>query len=296
MELNRHIRAKHYLENPVRPRKKVNEGETNGKEFNTTSSLRIENLIRKFATPSTGTAERDRPQRSCKQNKLGQYIKKKHECPICGVENDTFGDLKVHVKIHNIGDEWYCGFCPHKAVKKYNVTQHVKIVHLGIREHICRLCDRSFTEAANLRNHLRRHKGIKRFECEYCGIKKTTANEMTLHRNTHTKEKRWSCELCPYETLMQGYLGNHMKSVHQKKIVKNYYCTHCDKSFTTSGTLKDHMTTHTGKKSHACPECGKTFNRPNLVAAHMKRHHKSKSKTKIHSKTASKSTSNIKAE
>ena len=46
----------------------------------------------------------------------------------------------------------------------------------------------------------------------------------------------------------------------------------CDKSFSLSTSLKDHLFLHTGDKPFKCDICDKGFKRPHLLKAHMDVH------------------------
>lgn len=110
----------------------------------------------------------------------------------------------------------------------------------------CQLCPRKYVTKHKLKEHMMRHEGIKNHVCPVCGLKKTTLNELKVHLNYHTREKLYPCKICPSVFTSVGNMSRHYKIVHCG--IKAYACTHCDRSFGKSETLKHHVMTHTGER------------------------------------------------
>ncbi|XP_055710217.1 gastrula zinc finger protein XlCGF26.1-like [Phlebotomus papatasi] len=193
-----------------------------------------------------------------------------HVCVICGLKHETEDELKDHIYTHKKDKKWICVFCPFKTLKRYSLQHHVKVVHKGIKDFHCSRCERSFTTAASLRNHMMRHELIKNHECSICGIKTVTGSELNSHMTIHVKTKLLSCELCPLKFSRRGNLKQHINTVHQG--IKNHHCTICSKSFGTTRSLKNHLMLHTGERPFACTKCPKGFIRMEQLTVHMKIH------------------------
>eukprot|EP00457_Paulinella_chromatophora_P003229 gb/GEZN01003235.1/.p1 GENE.gb/GEZN01003235.1/~~gb/GEZN01003235.1/.p1 ORF type:complete len:527 (-),score=32.81 gb/GEZN01003235.1/:622-2202(-) len=105
----------------------------------------------------------------------------------------------------------------------------------------CPMCNRTFSNSGNLRQHVRKH-NKEQFTCPEC------------HRNFSSK----------------SHLVRHA-AVHTGNL---YYCNHsqCDKSYTSPDNLRRHMRSHDIDLNRGfCPECNRSFMKENLKR-HMKLH------------------------
>ena len=50
-------------------------------------------------------------------------------------------------------------------------------------------------------------------------------------------------------------------------------CEHCEKTFASSSTLKQHITVHTNEKPYQCKECPNKFRNNNRLLGHRKKAH-----------------------
>lgn len=51
-----------------------------------------------------------------------------------------------------------------------------------------------------------------------------------------------------------------------------HQCPHCDKAYTTTSILNDHVRLHTHERPYACAACGKTFSNSANLGRHMRSH------------------------
>lgn len=107
--------------------------------------------------------------------------------------------------------------------------------------------------------------------CEICGKSFINSTILKYHSTVHTG-KSFSCDVCEKSFTCSSSLVKHKKLVHQR--VYSSICSHCGKRFTTESTLKDHITTHTGKKRFPCDNCKKSFNRYSNLSTHKLTVHK----------------------
>ncbi|CAH2016846.1 unnamed protein product [Acanthoscelides obtectus] len=161
-------------------------------------------------------------------------------------------ESSVSCKIHK------CTHCEYKTIYKDYLVSHM-MKHTGAKLK-CTKCDKSFTTIRTLDDHiLRKHPEF------------TTSVSRKIHRCTH----------CEYKTIYKGHLVSHM----MKHTGAKLKCTKCDKSFTATLSLDDHIlrehpdvAASVSRKIHKCTHCEyKTIYKEYLVS-HMMKHTGSKLK------------------
>lgn len=58
--------------------------------------------------------------------------------------------------------------------------------------------------------------------------------------------------------------------------IRPYQCAQCDKSFTQSGHLVNHLRLHDGEKPYRCSVCNRRFTQSGHLASHAKMHNSSR--------------------
>ncbi|CAG2163007.1 unnamed protein product [Oppiella nova] len=155
-------------------------------------------------------------------------------------------------------DEWSDGWIP---PNKSGLIRHLPRVH-SIAPFECQYisCGKFFANKQDLDLHMNRIH-LKIFHChiQSCGKHFKSLWNLNIHLMTHSSEKRFKCNVedCHYQCIQKRNLVAHM---YKHYGLKPFHCSHeaCDKSFSTIGSLRTHMSeVHVTERQFVCdfPGC-----------------------------------------
>ncbi|XP_064542705.1 zinc finger protein 117 [Drosophila montana] len=149
------------------------------------------------------------------------HMGKTFSCSLCERSFAFSSQLSSHMRTHDdthIAKPFVCEFCGKSFKQKIQMSNHVTAVHTKIRAFKCTMCPKDFLTKRDLKDHIKAHLNIRDKVCEVCQKAFTNANALVKHRHIH-KEKTLQCSLCNTRFSERVSLGVHMKRTH--KIIRN---------------------------------------------------------------------------
>ena len=196
------------------------------------------------------------------------------------------------------GRVYTCITCNKMFDRPYRLQRHM-LIHDPNRPRVnCQLCDRSFTRADSLENHIKcMHSGNRPYTCHYPMCQKSfpTQSSLISHLKVHTNGKPYKCLECEESfTLLYEY-KQHVRDMHadtedlrcpecykvfpdvdhlekHRNIEHRLECEICGKTFTRLTNLQQHVRIHSGDKVYNCKFCPEGFDSEYAYKQHMKSH------------------------
>ncbi|KAH8407009.1 hypothetical protein KR222_003924, partial [Zaprionus bogoriensis] len=185
-------------------------------------------------------------------------------CEFCTINFEYAHEIQPHYEEKHLNKK--------KREKELRNNGNVSAVR-RLRQYLCDICGKSYTQSSHLWQHLRFHQGVKPFVCqeENCGRKFTIRPDLNDHiRKCHTGERPYHCLVCGKRFLTGSVFYQH-RLIHRGE--RRYECDECGKRFYRADALKNHQRIHTGEKPYDCPFCTKTFRQRGDRDKHVRARH-----------------------
>ena len=170
---------------------------------------------------------------------------------------------------------WSCDQCGKVLSSRYNLNDHIDVVHKGIKKFSCKFCELKFGYESVLRVHVRGvHKDIESldYKCKKCDMAFNEFSELKKHRKSaHETIGSFACEKCDKVFSVEAKLKHHNDFIH--KGIRRFKCTQCIKAFGDKKGLQNHiMSVHEGMK-FLCDKCDRSYSYEHALKQHIKTVH-----------------------
>ena len=185
-------------------------------------------------------------------------------------------DMEWEPKWKKEGGRLHCQHpgCSETYTHKQSLYKHHQRAHLKDAVNLpykCDKCNKSFIIKSILSIHIQEmHKEKIRKCCEICGASVRSNTDLKLHmRRRHTGEMPFKCEYCDFRGVNISSVKRHTKLKHETHLLTFHCCDICGKQFKTKANLKEHIPTHSDKRTFLCKICGKCLKNDCSYRRHM---------------------------
>jgi len=204
---------------------------------------------------------------------------KQFMCESCKLSFANNVELKRHYRTHSA---LKCSVCHEIFVSKDLLAEHIHTCH-GLDVVIkndttkCDVCDFTFRDHKELKNHMRLHvHSDPIYPCHQCGVTFIKTDALQEHLKTHTLSKNGENS----KKVILGGSNNSSTPEHlhsEEEDIKNlmekkYFCDVCGSGFTRMFSLQRHYLIHTGERGFKCEVCDALFRTGSQLKSHVLTH------------------------
>lgn len=161
----------------------------------------------------------------------------------------------------------------------YKYCVHHSKKHKMREKFLCELCGLSFKKYILFHYHKKKHLAkrtvrnkIYSYNCSQCKRQFRTKTNLKEHENycLGTLPFKCSVQSCDKKFTSSSKLKNHVKLKHEKKFIA--ICSICNIGFVKLSDYKSHKISHSTDKKYSCSKCDKTYKTLSNLNFHMKVH------------------------
>ncbi|XP_023317369.1 zinc finger protein 710 [Trichogramma pretiosum] len=221
---------------------------------------------------------------------------KSFRCKLCKTTYPRLDKCQVHVWRHLNMLPYICRACDFKTLTVTSIRGHVRKFHLKLKPFKCSQCDKRYSVAVLLKehmishtnsqpyhcdhcdfaclnkralvSHMSKHKTEKDILCDLCGKGFHSTKKMRVHRNTHEESNAIKCHICLSYVSSEEALRRHHINVH----TRDYVCKICRKKCITRKALHNHVYQVHADGRHHCPMCPKVYKNGSMLQDHILKH------------------------
>jgi len=179
------------------------------------------------------------------------------------------------LEVHTCARTFVCTLCNHTFINLHELKNHMH-VHRRDRALVCKVCDRKFKYLSNAVRHMHVHNGTQQFSCDVCGEKFLQRDVLKAHMDLHSTGKQFGCNECKEKCPTMSALTRHQLSHRDEG---PYQCECCEEEFSDEDRFKVHLDSHTDEVSFSCILCKKSFTSRCDLKSHMRIHRQEESIT-----------------